>query len=223
MNGALVLRLIMKDWYLSRAALLLIAAAGSLSIGVLYLRGDTTSFLGLSAALIATIFLSILLPMQTVVQERKRQNLPFVMSLPISPMEYTTAKILGNLSAFLVVWLAIVIGVVGTIARGGVYGGVMPVALVASFAPFVAFCLLLAVSIVVESETWAVVTMGTCNVSYSFAWFFLLRVPGLREDMRSPVAVWSQPILTILAMEIAVILLAIGLTFYFQSRKTDFI
>ena len=64
------------------------------------------------------------------------------------------------------------------------------------------------------------VTMGACNVSYSFAWFFLLRVPGMREDLQSPVAVWSQPILSILAVELATIVLAIGLTFYFQSRKT---
>ena len=222
MNRALVLRLVMKDWYLNGAALLTIALAGSLSIGVLYLRGETTAFLGFSAALISTIFLSILLPMQTVVNERKKQNLPFVMSLPVSPMEYTTAKVLGNLSAFLVVWLAIVIGVIGTIARAGVYG-LIPVAVVTALAPFVAFCLLLAVAIVLESESWAMVTMGTCNVSYSFSWFYLLRVPGLKEDLRSPIAVWSQPILSILAVELAVIVLALCLTFYFQSRKTDFI
>ncbi len=223
MNRALVLRLIMKDWYLNHGVLLMIAVAGSLSIGILNLRGETTAFLGFSAALMSTIFLSILLPLQTVVNERKRQNLPFVMSLPISPMEYTTAKVLGNLSAFLVVWLAIAIGVVGTIARAGVYGGLIPVALVAALAPFVAFCLLLAVAIVLESETWALVTMGVCNVSYSFSWFYLLRVPGVREDLQSPVAIWSQPILSILAVELATIVLALGLTFYFQSRKSDFI
>jgi ABC-2 type transport system permease protein len=223
MNRALVGRLIMKDWYLNWGTLAVIALAGSLSIGVLYLRGETTAFLGFSAALIAAIFLSILLPMQTVVNERKKQNLPFVMSLPISPMEYTTAKVLGNLSAFLVVWLAIVIGVVGTIARAGVHGGLIPVALVVALAPFVAFCLLLAVAIVLESETWAMVMMGTCNLSYTYTWFYLLRVPGLKEDLRSPVAVWSQPIVSILGVELAMIVLALGLTFYLQSRKRDFI
>ena len=103
------------------------------------------------------------------------------------------------------------------------YGGLIPVALVSALAPFVAFCLLLAVAIVLESETWAMVTMGVCNVSYSFAWFYLLRVPGVKEDLQSPVAVWSQPILSILAVEMATIVLALGLTFYFQSRKSDFI
>jgi ABC-2 type transport system permease protein len=65
--------------------------------------------------------------------------------------------------------------------------------------------------------------MSVCNVSYSFAWFFLLRIPGVRENMKSPVAIWSEPVLTILAGEVAIIVLAIALTFYFQSKKTDFI
>lgn len=221
MNRSLVLRLIVKDWYLCRATLALIAVVGSLSVGVLQWHGGMIGFSAILAALITTVFLSILLPMNTIVNERKKQNLPFVMSLPISPMEYTTAKILGNLSAFVVLWLAIVIGVVGPIARAG--GGLLPFAIVAALAPFVSFCLLLAVAIVMESEAWAITTMGACNVSYSF-WFVLMRVPGLRgEDMRNPIAVWSQPILLILTTEIAAIVLAIGLTFYIQSKKSDFI
>jgi len=221
MNRALVLRLIIKDWYLSRTTLAILAVAGGLSIGLLYVRGGDAGLTGLITSLMTAIFLSILLPMGTVVQERKMQNLAFVMSLPISPMEYTAAKVLGNLAAFLVLWLAITIGVLGTFARAGL-GGSIPLALVAAMAPFVAFCLLLAVSIVVESEMAALVTMGACNVAYSF-WYFLLRIPGLKEDLQSPVAIWSQPILLILAGQIAVIVGALGLTFYLQSRKTDFI
>ena len=116
--------------------------------------------------------LSILLPMQTVVNERKQHNLAFVMSLPISPMEYTAAKVVGNLSAFLVVWAAIAIGVLGTLARTGVFGGLIPFGLVVALAPFVVFCLLLSVAIVVESEMWAVLDDGRDQCLYSF-WFLL--------------------------------------------------
>ena len=48
--------------------------------------------------------------MVTVVEERNEQTLPFVMSLPISPMEYTTAKILANLLIFLVPLGALMLG-----------------------------------------------------------------------------------------------------------------
>jgi ABC-2 type transport system permease protein len=222
MNRALIARLILKDWYLSRLLLVLIAGGGTLSIGLLYLRREDTGTIGLLSALITSVLLSILLPMQTVVNERKQHNLAFVMSLPISPMEYTAAKVVGNLSAFLVLWAAIAIGVLGTLARTGVFGGLIPFGMVVALAPFVVFCLLLAVAIVVESEMWAVVTMGATNVSYSF-WFLLMKIPGLPEQLKSPVAIWSRPILLMLAGQITVIVVALGLTFYLQSRKRDFV
>ena len=223
MNHALIGRLILKDWYLGRSTLGLIAAAGGLSVAILYLRSEVTGFVGITAAFIATIFLGVLLPMQTIVNERKRQNLAFVMSLPVSPMEYTTAKVLSNLLAFIAVWAAIVGGVLGTIAMTGKYGGIIPVGLVLALGPFVAFCLLLVVAIVLESELLALITMGACNVSYSFAWFFLLRIPGLPDEIKSPVAIWSKPILSLVAGEIALIVVFLGLTFFLQSRKRNFV
>jgi ABC-type transport system involved in multi-copper enzyme maturation permease subunit len=221
MNRALIVRLILKDWYLSRTLLMLIVAGGTLSIGVLYLPGNI-SVIGLVTSLMTAIFLSVLLPLQTVVNERKNHNLAFVMSLPISPMEYTAAKVLGNLSAFLVLWAVIAIGVIGTIARAGVFGGVIPLATMAALSPFVTFCLLLAVSIVVESEMWSMLTMGATNCAYSF-WFLLFRIPGFGENLKSPVAIWSRPILLILAGQITVIVGALVLTFYLQSRKRSFV
>jgi len=221
MNRALVGRLILKDWYLSRLTLALVAAGGSVSIGVVYV-GGSLGFIGLLTSLMTTIFLSILLPTTTIVNERKNHNLAFVMSLPISPMEYTAAKVLGNLSAFLVLWAIIAISVIVTIARAGPFGGVIPLATMAALSPFVTFCLLTAVSIVVESEMWAMITMGASNCAYSF-WFLLFRIPGFSENMKSPVPIWSRPVLLILAGQITVIVAALVLTFYLQSRKRDFV
>src|SRR5688572_11049477 len=107
MNSALVMRLIAKDWYLSRVPLSLIAAAGVASTALLYLRNETAGVVAIISTIITLVFLSILLPQLTIVTERKERNLAFVMSLPISSMEYTAAKVLGNLSAFVVLWLAV--------------------------------------------------------------------------------------------------------------------
>jgi predicted cation transporter len=86
-----------------------------------------------------------------------------------------------------------------------------------------AFFLLMAVALVTESERWSLLVMGACNVSYSFAWYLLIRLPQVRADAASPTPVWSERIVSIIAVEIAVIALSLGLTFYLQSRKTDFI
>lgn len=223
MTRSLVLRLMLKDWYLSRGTLAIIGVVGALSIGSLYLRHGLTSLLGMFAALFATIFLGILMPQQTILNERKRQNLAFVMSLPISAQQYTTAKILSNLVAFLALWLPIAIGMIGTVAAAGTFGGIIPLMIVAALAPFVGFAVFVAVGIVAESETLALGTMAACNVSYPMVWLFMTRIPGFFDDLRSPVAIWSQPMRSVVAVECAVIVLAFGLTFYFQSKKTDFI
>jgi len=222
MTQTLVWRLIAKDVYLTRKGLGLLFLAGCLAVGLLQ-RGGPAGLVGITTALIVVILLGIVLPMQTVVNERKKQNLPFVMSLPISPLEYTAAKLAMNLSVYVVLWLAVTIAVVGTIARAGTFGGMIPIMTVAALVPMMTFALLLAVSIVMESEAWAIGTMGASNVSYSFWWYFLLQFPGVRADMAGPVAIWSGPIRAMLAVESAVIVLALGLTFFFQSRKTDFI
>jgi hypothetical protein len=221
MNRALVVRLILKDWYLSRVPLTLIAIAGAVSTVLLY-QGETAGFTGIISALIALVFLSILIPQLTVVNERKQQNLAFVMSLPISPAEYTMSKVVGNLSAFVALWGAIVGAVLGTVAVAPGSGGIVPLFVIAALAPFVSFCLLLAVAIVTESELLSMVTMGATNVAYSF-WWFLFRLPGLGEDLKSPVPIWSDAVLTIIGGQIVVIVLALALTFYFQSRKRSFI
>ena len=96
MNRALMMRLIAKDWYLSRLPLTLIALAGAIATGLLYSGIQTAGLVGLISALIALVFLSILIPQLTVVNERKQGNLAFVMSLPISPAEFTMSKVLGN-------------------------------------------------------------------------------------------------------------------------------
>jgi ABC-2 type transport system permease protein len=222
MNSALVMHLIKKDWYLSRATLVLGGLAGVFAVSILYLRNEVAGFVGLSSAIIVLVLVSIFMPMNTMVNERKRQNLAFVMSLPISPMEYTVAKILANVSGFLVVWIAVIAAVIGTFAPTP-FAGVIPLALVVGLLPFVAFSVMLGVAIVVESEFWSIVTMSIFNISYTFVWYFLIRIPGIRENLGGSVPVWNEPIQWLLASEITVIVLAFGLTIYFQSKKRSFI
>jgi ABC-2 type transport system permease protein len=222
MNRALVMHLVRKDWYLSRHTLVLCALAGIFAVSILYLRNEVAGFVGLSSALIVLVLGSLFLPMNTMVNERKRQNVAFVMSLPISPMEYTVAKILANLSGFFLVWVVITAAVIGTFA-GTPFAGLIPVTLIVALWPLVAFSVLLGVAIVVESEFWAIVTMSIFNISYTFTWYFLIRIPGIRDNLKSAVPVWSDTVQGILASEIAVVILALGLTIWLQSKKRSFI
>src|SRR4051812_27928274 len=223
MNAPMIRRLVLKDWYLSRMPLALIATAGAAAIAVLFLRREATGYIGLTSSFISLILLGNILPTTTIVNERKHRNLAFVMSLPISVADYTAAKMIANLTAFGVVWTAIAGTIIGIFARSTVFGGLTPVIVLAALAPFVAFCLITAVAMISESEIGSIVTMAATNIAYSFAGFFLARLPGIRATVTSPVPVWTDTVLTIIAIEVGVIVLAIAATFYFQSRKSDFL
>src|SRR5262245_25409658 len=124
MNYMLVRRLMVKDWYMARAPLVGVAVGGAVSMGLMNLPREM-GFIGIVSALISVVMLSNLIPQLTIINERKQQNLAFIMSLPITPFEYTFAKVLGNLSAFLLLWLVIVGTVLGRIGAAGVFGGVI--------------------------------------------------------------------------------------------------
>jgi ABC-2 type transport system permease protein len=85
-----------------------VAGAGTLA---LVAKGGKVGFLlGMIALVTVLIAVGVQLATSTIVQERKDQTLPFVMSLPISYREYTASKILGNLLIFLVPRLTLVLG-----------------------------------------------------------------------------------------------------------------
>jgi hypothetical protein len=222
MNHAMVGRLILKDWHLNRLALSASVAGGVVALGLIFRGGEVAGVLGLSFAFVVLILAGILAPMWSIVLERKNKSLAFVMSLPISAMEYTTAKVVANASMYVVVWLGIVASVLWTLSAGG-YDGWIPIGILVSLAPMAAFFLLVAVALVTESEGWSILVMGACNVSYSFAWYLLIRLPQVRADATSGTPVWSDLIVSIIAVELGVIVLSLVLTFYLQSRKTDFI
>ena len=64
--------------------------------------------------------------------------------------------------------------------------------------------------------------LGT-NLTVSLYMTTIQGLPGISEHVHGPIAVWSPTIVTVLAIEIAVIVLSLGLTFFVQSRKKDFV
>ena len=224
MNTLLVKRLILKDWYFLRVPIISYLALGAVSL-ILIMNGGTGSFFAGSVLLITVLIsMGIHLAFVTVVNERKEQTLPFIMSLPISYMEFTTAKILANLLMFLVPWTAILVVAVSLFAIGNV-GGIIPFTVLLMTEIFTSYILLLAVSMISESQSWSIGAMVFGNLFLQAFLFSLSRIRTIGLDYTAKIhdAIWSPTAITILAVEIALILLMLGLTFFFQARKTDFI
>jgi ABC-type Na+ efflux pump permease subunit len=224
MKGSVVQAMILADWQRHRTSILLSIVCGGLALGVIQVGGELPFILGTTLFFTVMIVFGCMLPPSNIINERKKQTLPFLMSLPISAMQFTAAKIVSTVGMFLVPWLTLVLAALAFIFghRGNPHG-VVPVMLILATAPFIGFCLIAAVSLVSESEGGMIAATIATNTFYGFSWYLLVRNPVIRAGMQSPTIVWSREVLTVLGAEFSVIVLILGLTFYLQSRKRDFV
>lgn len=224
MNGSIVGHLVKKDFALHREHILFSLLGGAIAVTLSFKGGEVPATIGIISIFVVLVVVGSMMPVSAIVNERKKQNLAFVMSLPVSNRQYTAAKLLSSVGIFLGPWLAAAISIILLIrTRGVLPDGSIPFALVLLLLPFVGFCLITASALISESEGWAIAATVVCNSSYWLVWFLIAREPELMAQARGNSPVWGGPILSILGTEIGVIVLALGLTFYFQSRKQDFV
>lgn len=225
MKGKVVLRLILKDWRLSLPIIVLCTSGGLAALGVLLLGGQTAFVLGAGFFFISMIFCASFLPMSNIVNERKKQTVAFMMSLPISPAQYGAVKLISTLGTFLIPWLTLIAAAMYMIlGRHVLPNGTIPAALILATVPFVGFCLITGTAIVSESEGWAIAATAMVNSSYWIAWYLLASyAPGISRSWSSPVAVWNRAAIDILGSEFAAIALLLVVTMLAQSRKHEFI
>jgi ABC-2 type transport system permease protein len=224
MNTRVMQTLILKDWRLNRTQILLSLFAGLGALGLLQVKGETAFLVGAVWFFIALIVLGCMMPVSNVINERKKQNLAFLMSLPISALQYAISKMASTIGLFLMPWGTLVIAASTLVlSRGDIPKGIVPLMFILFGLPLVGFCLVAGAALVSESEGWTVAATIVSNSSYGLVWYFIIRNPAINGDLKSPVPVWSPAVLTILAEEGAAVALILGLTFYLQSRKREFV
>lgn len=225
MNGQVILRLILKDWRSNVSVIILSIVGGVAALGVLLIGGQTPFVLGAVLFFISMILCASFLPTSNVVNERKKQTLAFMMSLPVSPAQYGIAKLLSTLGMFVIPWVTLLAAALYMIlGRHVLPNGTIPIALILATVSFIGFCLITGTALVSESEGWGIAATVVVNSSYWIAWYLLVSyVPSLTRTWTSPVAVWNAAAVEILGAEFAVIVTVLGLTTLLQSRKRDFV
>jgi ABC-2 type transport system permease protein len=224
-NIAMVRRLIWKDWYLNRAAILFALIGGMVTLGLVAASGGSDIAMIMGMVVVVTILIGLgAVVMVSAVNERKQQTLPFIMSLPISYVEYTTAKIVGSLLIFLVLWTAMLADMVVTILLApGFPHGLIPFVVIMSVEILMSTCLVTAVAVTTESQGWTVGVVQIGTLSLNGIGWWIVRFPDIGGAMRSATMRWSGTATALLTAELAVIALVIALTFFIQARKRDFI
>jgi hypothetical protein len=125
---------------------------------------------------------------------------------------------------FLIPWITLLISAIFLIKTRGILPlGAIPMTLMLAMLPLVGMALIMCASLVGESEGWGIAANVFCSSSYGLVWYFFTRVPALMESAKSTTLIWNSAVLTVLGSELGLTLLLLGLTFYVQSRKRDFV
>ena len=225
MKTNVMMQLVWKDWRLQRLTIVLTIVAGAAALALLMTGRQMQFVTGSVFFFVAIILCGCLLPMQNIVNERKKQNLAFIMSLPVSSAHYGAAKLVSTVAMFLAPWMILLGAALYVIlGRHILPVGMIPMGMILMGFPLIGSCLTTGTALVSESEGWATATIVAANSSYWLVWMTLIRhVPSLGKTWDGPVAVWSPSVVRILEAECGIILLTLGLTLYLQSRKHDFI
>ncbi|MGA2849581.1 MAG: ABC-2 transporter permease [Terracidiphilus sp.] len=223
MNNSMVKTLILKDWYFQRVPILLAFAGGAVSLGIVCIGGQAAFTIGLILLVTVMVMISAMTTMGNVLGERENQTLAFAMTLPISYLEYTTSKILGNLLIFVPFWLTMLAGSLALIVISPVIHGFFAFAIIMAVEILLSTCLMLVVALVTESKGWSIGIMVTGNVALNLVGYLVAHLPGIKEGLFGTQIYWTPTATICLSIEFALIALLIGGAFHIQSRKKDFI
>lgn len=223
MNYSMVMRLIWKDWYFQRMAILVSLAGGALSLGIVAFGGQAGFTIGLVFLVTIMAMISAMMVMGNVIGERENQTLAFAMSLPISYLEYTASKILSNLLIFVPFWLALTAGCLGLIVYAPGIHGLFSFTVIMAVEILVSTCMMIAVAIVSESKGWTIAAIMVGNLALNVVGYFVAHIPSIGGAMWKKAVYWNPAATISLAIEFGLILAMLGVAFFLQSRKRDFI
>jgi ABC-2 type transport system permease protein len=222
MTGAIVRHLIVKDLYLLRWMSLGtivggLVAAWLMSLSPLPING------GGVLMVCAPIVLNIFLVMSGIVSERKERVSLFILTFPVSRLQYVAAKVAANAIAFVVPWSILTLAVAATVVLSPIPNGFLPlwVALLGYLLFY--YCALLGVGLNTDSTGWHATAIVAGNLSVNFFIMLLFSLPSVQRFGGGHTAVWAVDVIAVIVGEIALGVAALAVAVYVHSRRPDFI
>lgn len=222
-DADMVGKLIIKDWQVYQKQLAGYVAAMLLALGLV---GMGTPMMAAAGALLLLVLLLVVGSYaihSSITAERKQQTVPFIMSLPVTPMDVYWGKLLANLVIYLVPFLLVVAGLLALILTTPRPDGTVPWVVVVALFLLANFCVSLCVAIAVDSEGWNIFAMLVLMTLIGPFIYWVSRLDGIIQYLQTDDIVWSAPVLGIVAAELAVIAMAIFVTNWMHARKASFL
>ncbi len=220
MNLQAIRILFLKDLFLSRRYLFAYFAAGMASVGLACIPNPTLTFVGFLLVVTVAIAAGIHLIGTLLLSETTDQTKLFVMSLPISLLDYSIGKISVVLTTYLIPWASMFACLTIATFVLGKQGNVAVLTAIFFFL-LSAFMLQLVTAVVSDSVGWTICVMVGCNVCLNVFLMKLFAIEEIVAVSKSDVLTWPSILLQVIGWELLFILLALVAAFLFQTRKRD--
>ena len=222
-DAAMVGKLIAKDWQVYQKQLAGYVAGLLLALGLVGTGTPLVSAAGGLLLLVQLLVVGSYAIQSSVMLERKEQTQPFVMSLPVTPMDVFWGKLLANLVIYLVPFLLVCGSLLALVLITPRPVGAGPWVIVVALFMLAQFCLSLCMVIAVDSEGWNVFAMLALMTLIGPFLYWVTSMPGIREHLQGDAIVWSPQVLGLVGGELAVIAIAILAAGWVHARKTSFL
>lgn len=215
--------LVIKDWQIYQKQLAGYVAGMLLALSLVGM-GKPWSFAAGSLLLLVLLTVIGQFAIQTsVVTERKEQTVPFIMSLPVAPMDFYWGKLLANLAIYLVPFTLVTGGTAALVLSTPLPDGLLVYFLLINCFLLMCFCVTLCIAIAVASEAWIMFTMMALMTLVGPYIYGIGRVAAIGTNLNTNNIVWSAPAVGLLAGELLVIAIVLGVTSLIHARKTSFL
>jgi len=222
LNLPVIRLLVAKDWQLFQKQLALYVLAGIVALCFLGLAKPWAFYVGSLMLLIVLICIACFSISTSTVIERKEKTLAFVMSLPVSPLDFTVAKLVGNLVTFGVAFVLMLGGTMAVVLLTPLPDGLFVYSLLIFGYVLFAFCVSLSVAMSVESEGWATFAMIGSMVLINPYIVGISQIPAIQKPIGIDALTWSPVAIGFLVGLSLLSVAVLAVTAWVHARKPAF-
>jgi ABC-2 type transport system permease protein len=222
LNLPVIRVLIAKDWLLFQKQLAAYVTGGIFALCLIGMAKGWSFYLGSLLLIIVLVAAACFSISTSLLAERKEHTLAFVMSLPVTPLDFYLAKLLGNLVTFFVPFLIMLIGTIAVIAFTPLPNGLIVFSSLVFGFVALAYAVSLSVAMAVESEGWNTFAMIGSNSLINPFIMLLGQIPEISDFVKTESIVWSLPAVSILLAQVFASVAVLVATGWVHCKKKAF-
>lgn len=222
LNLPVIKLLVAKDWQLFQKQLAACVLGGIVALCLIGMATGWSFYLGSLLLIIMLVCASCFSISSALLVERKEHALAFVMSLPVTPLDYYLSKLIGNLITFLVPFLVMLAGTMLVILYTPLPDGLVVLSLLVFGHVLLAYAVSLSVAMAVESEGWNIFAMITSMLLINPLIMLMGQLPAISEHVNTDNIVFAPVAVSILTVQLVASVVVLVATGWAHCRKKSF-